>query len=59
MAKRRRANSSEYLRVARQILETKPSDMYYIDKQQSCGSTEKAGRDESQREPVECSEKNK
>lgn len=59
MAKKR-ANKDEYLRVARQILETKPSDMYNIrdrNKNRNVGPPDK--KESLHNSFMECSEQNK
>jgi len=54
MAKKR-PSSSEYLRVAKQILETKPSEMYSALGQQA----ETKARQTNKNQEIQCSKKHK
>lgn len=54
---KRRLNRNEYLRVAKQILDTKPSDMYHMDKPRPCINSENANNEKVSRESLGCSNK--
>ncbi len=54
---KRRLNRNEYLRVAKQILDTKPSDMYHMDKPKISIYNENANKEKSRQELLECSNK--